>query len=280
MNIEFSIVDIVPRRTSVRNFSSQTIEPETMHSIESFVDTVDNPFGRTVRFYFLDAEELSAQPKLGTYGVIKGATRYIGASIDDAPFALEALGYEMETVILYLTSLGLGTCWLGGTFSRKAFARAMDVGDSQLFPAITPYGWSKKKKHAKEHLMRKMIRADQRKPWDVLFFQNDFDTPLTKKAAGELAFLLDMVRLGPSASNKQPWRVLLKDHTLHFFEAKQPGYSDAFAYDIQRIDMGIAAAHLDLAAREKGIRGEFDFSGEPALPLPDEWKYAFSWRAD
>ncbi len=66
---------------------------------------------------------------------------------------------------------------------------------------------------------------------------------------------MEMVRLGPSASNKQPWRILLKDAVCHFYEYKEPGYSDRFNYDIQRIDLGIAAAHFDLAVNEKGIKG-------------------------
>lgn len=46
---------------------------------------------------------------------------------------------------------------------------------------------------------------------------------------------------------------------------------------IQRIDMGIAAAHFNLSAKEKGIRGRFDLAGKPALALPDHFEYAYSW---
>lgn len=277
MNISFSVEKAVKERYSVRNYMEQEVEHDKVKQIETFVKSLDNPFDKKVNFHFLDNKGMMNQEKLGTYGVIKGAKQYIGATIKSEPYALEALGYELETVILYLAHIGLGTCWLGGTFNRKNFAQAMDIGETELFPIITPYGYAALKKHMKEKVMRKMIKADYRKEWAQLFFKNDFETPLSKEEAGALEFSLEMVRLGPSASNKQPWRILLKDNVCHFYEYKEPGYSDAFSYDIQRIDMGIASAHFELAVKEKGIKGYFDLESEPDIKLDKHMEYVFSW---
>ena len=100
---------------------------------------------------------------------------------------------------------------------------------------------------------------------------------LLSEEAGSLAFPLEMVRLAPSASNKQPWRILLKDGDFHFYECKEPGYSDRFPYDIQRVDMGIAAAHFDFSLKEKGIKGHFNRLSKPELELPENMEYVFSW---
>lgn len=277
MNINFSIEESVKKRYSVRNYKEQEVELDKRKAIESFVNSLDNPFGKKVNFHYLDNREMKDEEKLGTYGVIKGAMQYIGTTIKLEPMALEALGYELEAVILYLAHLELGTCWLGGTFNRKGFAKAMNIEEDEIFPIITPYGYAATKKHMKEIVMRKMIKADQRKEWNQLFYINDFQTPLTKEKAGELEVPLEMVRLGPSASNKQPWRILIKDNACHFYEYKQPGYSDSFPYDIQRVDMGIAAAHFDFAVKEKGLKGYFDTECEPELELPDHMEYVFSW---
>jgi len=277
VNINFPMEQTVKNRTSVRNYSDQAVEAEKIEALSLFVESLDNPFGPKVTFHFLNQDDVPDPSRLGTYGVIKGAKRYLGASIHEEPMALEAMGYEFETVILYLAHLGLGSCWLGGTFNRKGFATAMDIGEGKMFPAATPYGYGASKMHLTETMMRKIIRADHRKPWDKLFFNRDFQTPLTKEAAGDLAFPLEMVRLGPSASNKQPWRVIYKDGACHFYESKEPGYSDSFPYDIQRLDMGIAAAHFDLSTMEKGIMGHFDTDSEPELALPANMHYIFSW---
>ncbi len=277
MNINFSIEESVKKRYSVRNYKEQEVELDKRKAIESFVNSLDNPFGKKVNFHYLNNREMMNEEKLGTYGVIKGAIQYIGTTIKLEPMALEALGYELEAVILYLAHLELGTCWLGGTFNRKGFAKAMNIKEDEIFPIITPYGYAATKKHMKEIVMRKMIKADRRREWNQLFYINDFQTPLTKEKAGDLEVPLEMVRLGPSASNKQPWRILIKDNACHFYEYKQPGYSDSFPYDIQRIDMGIAAAHFDFSVKEKGLKGYFDTECVPELELPDHMEYVFSW---
>jgi nitroreductase len=277
VNINFSIEEAVKERYSVRNYIEQEVEEDKKKAIELFINSLDNPFKKKVNFHFLENKEMVNQQKLGTYGVIKGAKQYIGTTIKLEPYSLEALGYELEAVILYLAHLGLGSCWLGGTFDRKEFAKAMEIGEKELFPIITPYGYAAAKKHIKEIVMRKMIQADHRKEWNQLFFNNDFQSPLTKEEAGDLMLALEMVRLGPSASNKQPWRILIKDNVCHFYEYKEPGYSNAFSYDIQRVDMGIAAAHFDFAVKEKNIKGHVDISSEPKIELPKHLEYVFSW---
>lgn len=277
MKIDFPLEEAIKKRYSVRNYDSREIEPEKMTAIRSFIAALDNPFGIKVNFHFLDFADVKNKEKLGTYGIIKGAGQYIGTTVAPCPLALEALGYELEAVILYLTHLVLGTCWLGGTFGRKEFAGAMQIPQDALFPAVTPFGYPAAKKHIKEKMMRKIIGADNRREWDKLFFNNEFAMPLAKEEAGGLGFALEMIRLGPSASNKQPWRLVLKEDCCHFYEYKEPGYSAVFPYDIQRIDMGIAAAHFDFATKEKGIPGSFLASGKPDLQPPAHTNYVFSW---
>jgi len=280
VNIDFPLEKAVIKRYSVRNYEVKEIEADKKIQIESFINSLDNPFGKKVNFHYLDNKGMEGGKALGTYGVIKGAKQYIGTTIKLEPMALEALGYELESVILYLAHLGIGTCWLGGTFNRKGFAKAMNIGEDEIFPIITPYGYAATKKHLKEIMMRKTISADQRKEWDMLFYKDDFNSTLMKEEAKDLEFPLEMVRLGPSASNKQPWRILLKGNSCHFYEYKEPGYSDRFQYDIQRVDIGIAAAHFDHAVKEKGIKGSFDITCEPELKLPENMEYVFSWTRE
>lgn len=280
MIIKFSVEEAVTKRYSVRNYKDVNIEKNIMDEIKTFINSLDNPFGKKVNYHFLEKEDTNNEQRLGTYGVIKGAKQYIGTTIKLEAMALEALGYELEVLMLYLAHRDIGTCWLGGTFDRKGFAQAMDIGENEIFPAITPYGYAASNKHLKEIAMRKMIKADQRVQWDKIFFKYDFTNPLKKEEAGSLQFPLEMVRLGPSASNKQPWRIVLIDNSCHFYQYKEPNYSALFPYDIQKIDMGIAAAHFDLAVKEFGYNGKFHTKCDPKLKLPNHVKYAFTWVKD
>jgi nitroreductase len=277
VNIIFPVEETVKKRHSVRNYQDLPIEPDQRKALEAFIDSLENPFGPKVKFHILDIGTGSNIQKLGTYGVIKGAQHYIGATITTEAMALEALGYEFEALVLYLAHLGLGSCWLGGTFDRRSFSNAMKIEADEIFPIISPFGYAADHQHFKEKAMRKLIKADKRREWPQLFFENDFQTPLSKTTAGDLSFALEMVRLGPSASNKQPWRILLRDGNCHFYEAQEPGYSKAFSYDIQRVDLGIAAAHFDFSINEQKIGGHFATAAQPEIDLPKNMEYAFSW---
>lgn len=277
MKINFDVKESIKQRVSVRNYNTNPISEELFTSMNDFIQNLSNPFNIKVNYHFINLNETNESQKIGTYGVIKGAQYYIGATTTLEPYSLEALGYELEILILYLTHLDLGTCWLGGTFNRKNFTKGLKIENNEILPIITPIGYPQVNRHVTEIAMRKLIKADQRKPWEQLFFINDFDTPLTPEKAEEYVSVFEMVRLAPSASNKQPWRIILINHVFHFFEYKEPGYSNVFPYDIQRIDMGIATAHFELAMNELGFNGVFNTQLNPFTQLPENTHYSFSW---
>ncbi len=272
MNIE----ETIKKRVSVRTYSDKPVTYEIKVEIQSYIDTLSNPFGVDVGFRLMKSDAASSSAKLGTYGIIKGARHYIGATVRNEAFGLEALGYEFEKLVLYITGLGLGTCWLGGTFNRGAFEKAIDVKQGEIFPAVSPFGYPADKRSLADKMLRNVSKGDSRKSFSELFFDKDFSIPLSQTAAGEYYLPLEMVRLAPSASNKQPWRIIKDNNIYHFCEYKAPGYSKPFSYDIQRLDMGIAACHFHLTALEKGLKGEFRKMPEH-LKLPENVIYVFSW---
>ena len=122
--------------------------------------------------------------------------------------------------------------------------------------------------------MRKTVKANSRHPFESLFFDGDFQTPLTEAKAGALAHPLEMVRLAPSAVNHQPWRVVKVDNTLHFYLKRTLGYSSEGRPDMQMVDMGIALCHFHLSAKEKGLQTEFLIS-DPKLSDTCEYVASF-----
>ena len=107
-------------------------------------------------------------------------------------------------------------------------------------------------------------------PREKLFFQENFDTPLS--AADDL---LELVRWAPSAVNKQPWRVILRNGAYHFYLKHDKGYVSDAVGDMQKIDLGIALCHFVLGAREKGLSPAVDVS-DPAIAAPDGVEYIAS----
>ena len=71
---------------------------------------------------------------------------------------------------------------------------------------------------------------------------------MSQSDAGAYSVALEMVRLGPSSHNGQPWRIILDGDVVKFFHVKE--YSI-----LKQLDMGIAFCHFDLATKELGIEG-------------------------
>lgn len=279
MKMDFSVEETVKARHSIRSYQDRPIPPEVMGKIKSYVEKLSNPFSVEVSFHLLEKEVTADGEKLGTYGVIKGASHFIGASVASGELGLEALGYSFEKLILYLTSLGLGTCWLGGTFDRSSFASAMKLNKEDLFPAISPFGYPQEKKRMMESMMRLLAKSDQRMEWSNIFFEENFAHPLTQAVAGEYAFPLEMMRLAPSAVNKQPWRVVKSKGAYHFYKTKSEK-QNKLGIDIQRTDVGIAACHFHLAAQERDLPGHFTCFQKSEIKTLENVDYLFSWVVD
>jgi len=133
-------------------------------------------------------------------------------------------------------------------------------------------------------MTRILAGADRRLPWEKLFFEGSFQTPLLLETSGEFGEVLEMVRLAPSASNKQPWRIVRDGPYWHFYVQRTRKYPPpAFkllinAADLQKIDIGIAMAHFELSALEQNISGSWLYQ-DPGLSVQDDQtEYCISWK--
>jgi hypothetical protein len=282
-----SIIDIITQRYSARHYHDgrltdheQSILRETLTALSS------GPLGSRLRFDLFAAtmEDKSSLKGLGTYGFIKDPAGFMIGAVEGGSTAMEDYGYAMEVAILKATALGIGTCWLGGSFTKSSFSRKIQKKSSELIPAVTAMGHVSKERKFRDNI-RHRIRADQRLDWSLLFFDHDLDTSLERSSAGEFDVALDMVRLAPSASNKQPWRVIKDGESWHFYCQRTPGYgigSLLFTVlklaDLQRLDIGIAMCHFELTLRELGMVGRWT-NVDPRLVATDEkFYYVASWQ--
>jgi len=275
------MIEAINHRVSVRTYTGRPLEEDLKKHLQDLLqDRQPGPLGNTVRFVLIDLSEQDQKElkNLGTYGVIKGAGLYVAGVVDSSPGGMVDLGYCMEKVILEITSLGLGTCWMGGTFNRAGFARRIGISGDEVVPAVTPVGYPAARRSILDRTFRRMAGSDNRKPWSHLFFENDGLTPLTRDAAGPCATALDCLRLAPSASNRQPWRVIKAPEpgVFHFFLDRTPGYSRLMkGVDLQLVDIGIALTHFELAARETGLGGTWRAQDPGISGLT--WDYVITW---
>jgi len=283
-----SMIEAINKRVSVRSYADRSIEEDKKQELINLLQSTNGgPFGHKVRFALIDFSEMDKNEirSLGTYGFISGAQLFIVSAVKDGLAeisgvrALVDLGYCFEKVILTATNLGLGTCWLGGTFKRANFAKRIDASEDEIVPAISPIGYARDKRTIREMVVRRFANSDQRKPWEELFFDGNLNIPLSKESAGAYAVPLECVRLGPSASNNQPWRVVYQkpQGAFHFYLKRTLGYNKFNGkIDLQLVDMGISMCHFELSAREEGLAGTWEVI-KPDLDMGDA-EYIATWR--
>lgn len=274
MEFQHTAMELIRKRKSVRTFDGRRLKKEDKEALLEYLAKLNREIRLDVRFAYVETGQEAGKKKLGTYGFISGVIQYLVVVLNREETDAVELGCVFEKVILHALDLGIQTCWLGGTFRREEFAKAAGCSDQEYIPLVSPLGYEKSGKRFFETSMRKAVGADKRKPWEELFYDMDRNAPLDKKILGDYAQVLEMVRLGPSASNRQPWRIAKEGSRFHFFLKRTKGYVIG-GYDTQQNDLGIAKCHFDLTAAELGLKGRW----EKADPLPywDGLEYIVTW---
>ena len=266
MFFERPITEIIDERHAVRTYEERLLPKETIVAIQHYIQEVLSPYEGKVRIEFLQNVNEKEKVKLGTYGVIKGGKYYLTAACKKGENPI-TLGYALEKIVLYCTSLGLGTVWMGGTYNKSQFAKAMKLQEDEELLIIVPVGYESDKKSFVAKLMGNHNK--QRKEFETIFFDKTVGTPLTRNAAGRYETALEMVRLAPSAMNQQPWRAVKQGERFDFYVVNTKG--------LKRIDLGIALAHFYMTLSEQGISGAF----RKEQPMQDSsMAYVVSWIAN
>jgi hypothetical protein len=279
------VQNIIEQRFSCRSYIDKPIQEIHRKALIKFLDTqCIGPLGTKARFNLIAAGEDDRQSLkgLGTYGFIKNPTGFIIGAVEPGRYNLEDYGYLLEYIVLAATDIGLGTCWLGGSFTKSGFAKKIALQNSEVLPAVIAAGYEANNIGSRE-IIRSQLKMHRRLSMDKLFFDNTLDNPLKIESSNSYASALEMVRLAPSASNKQPWRIVRIGNAWHFYLQRTKGYGKGTLLfgilqlaDLQRVDMGIAMCHFELEVQSLGLHGHW-FAGDPKITIPDNTEYTISW---
>jgi len=258
-------------RISVRTYDGTVLTAGEEAALrEAFVEAVPGPFGGSPRFLLANRDAIEDEAaratsvkggvRIGTYGMIVGPRAFIAGVVAKRPFACVDFGYCLEGIILRATELGLGTCWIGGAFGRAAIAKALGAGKDEFVPATTPVGHAAQKPALQELIVRNSARArTRREPFDLFSEIDEKGRIVPLRTEGIWSRVLDAVRIAPSASNKQPWRLFVdrrRGEALHLVMHEDQRYNNMLGeVKLQELDMGIAMRHVEVAAKAEGLEG-------------------------
>ncbi len=272
---------LIRQRYSCRQYDPGKTSAEAFTRLDNYIHNLPvGPFNAPSRFRLVLAGGVDRRglQGLGTYGAIKNSPGFVIGVTGQSAMDLEDFGFRMEMIVLKAADLDLGTCWLGGSFTRSTFSKKADVTENEVLPAVCSVGFPSVVK-TEEQVEQLRKRYDR----EALFFDEDFKTPLSPEGAGGYADPLEMVRLAPSARNCQPWRIVRSGEKWHFFLQRTKSYHEFVVplitgmVDLQRVDMGIAMSHFEMAAREVGLSGSWVVR-DPEIPLENKLiEYSATW---
>jgi nitroreductase len=193
---------------------------------------------------------------IGIYGMFTTAPHYIIAVSDEHPNYMENMGFRMEQLILTATTLGLGTCWIGGMFTENRLTRFVpDLAHGERIIALTPLGYPDTTEAA--YIAQQLLRwgndyLGTRKPLSETVSQYIWNIPWTGEDEA-LNDILEQTRLAPSWGNIQPWHFVVDDRWILATVDHTPQRGNLReGKPYYRLDGGIAMCHFHLAAQARG----------------------------
>lgn len=212
----------IEKRHSVRRYIDKEIDNKILTELKAEIDECNKVGG-------LHIQLITNEPKafdniIAHYGRFKGVSNYIAiVGKKDADFDKKS-GYYGERIVLKAQMLGLNTCWVAVSFSKKAVRKAVDIEQDEVLGCVIALGYGEKQGVArKSKPMEKLCKTDVQAPdW---FIKG-----------------MEAAMLAPTAINQQKFLFTLS-------EGKVTAEATGGVYS--KVDLGIVKYHFEIGSGKK-----------------------------
>lgn len=224
------LLDSMKIRTSQRRYLPDQIELAQRQQLQKLIDQCCRCSG--LRMELICDHPAPFDSFLRTYGMLHGVRNYlILAGKKSDPHLEEKCGYYGEKIVLTATAMGLGTCWVGGTFQKKACA--CDLADDEKLVCVIAIGHTPETKSGTDALIYRAVRRKTKSVSELS------DGP--EDRPGWFLSGIAAVQRAPSAMNRQGVRFTFrKDGTVLGYRSSKGPFS--------LVDLGIAKYHFELGS--------------------------------
>lgn len=234
------LYDSITKRKSTRKYLPEMLSREQLTEIMAFVAAM-KPLH----------PEIKTRIELAGVADVKGmvsakSPHYLLLYSENREGYLPNAGFLLQQADLYLSSQGLGSCWLG-----MAKTTAPDR-DGLKYVIMLAFGKAQGDPH------RSSISEFNRRPLSEISSGNDDR--------------LEAVRLAPSATNSQPWYFVCDGGDIHIYRKKLGKLKAAMYGTMNQIDMGIALCHMWLTSEHTNRKFSFSIQ-EDMMPPVDGYEW-------
>lgn len=289
------MLKVMEKRRSVREYKDKALSTQDLNQVIEFSKSCPKLSEKAeVEFKLLkDGSDVVAKLEgtAGYSGVMIEAPHYLLVMASGAETAYEAAGYAGEWLILNVTKLNVGTCWIDGVAQSERIKELLGVESDMNVIGLIAFGYAKY-----EPRLSKIYDTDptgSASPLTDLGYPN-IDPEYSKSPVSnrmsidEISYLkkwgksvdteelqkrgYDQVfyymRMAPSWGNRQPWRFIL-DGTKIVLVMERDERVDSRA---EEVEAGIAMIYLEVAMHDIGLPGHWitdDLGDSSKYEIPD-----------
>lgn len=241
-----NLMESIYKRQSVRKYKDEKVDKTTLKEIEALGNSNPRLYKDISMFVHVveDGRKIHAISKgiIGSYGKIE-APHYLVITSEARDGYLENVGFALEHLVLQLTGMKIGTCWIGGHIKKELLREIIEIPNNHVPVLLISFGYPRD-----EEEVNKIIDAGKKRKELSDFYFGELDT--------EWAGIMNAVRRAPSAVNMQPWRFYrTAANRIDVFAIKRTLMKHLEA--MHRIDAGIALCHFKVAL--ESIKKNFEF---------------------
>lgn len=229
-------LELLQSRHSVRSFNEDPVPQAVLNKLKATV-TMINTHQQGIKFQVItnDPEPFKAFSK--SYGSFTNPKNYLAAVVDTAvDDVYERAGYFAEQFVIKAVELGLGTCFVGGTYNSGKVKAQLRAGEKVIFIVLFGYPLGKEKFLAK--LTMKVAHRKTMTPEDFFVPKGEAAQAMTDYPF--LKFGLEGVACAPSSLNKRPARIFVDKDKGVCAKVDDPNPSNL-------VDLGIAKFNFNYA---------------------------------
>ena len=217
------ILTAMNERHSVRRYKDMPIEKDKLDILFAEVQKLNAESSLNIQL--VTDEPRAFTGAMASYGHFSGVSNYFALVGKKDDTLEENVGYYGEKLVLLAQALGLNTCWVALTFSKRKAKFTVNKGEKLVCVISLGYGEYQGKPHKNRPVEEICPAYDNSPEW----FK-----------AG-----VDAAMLAPTAINQQKFAFSLDGNTVTATALKGP---------CSKIDLGIVKLHFEIGAGKDNFR--------------------------
>jgi len=209
---EMDTLTAIKKRISVRSYSGNIVDSAKIEQLINFAKntkhlTIVPP--RIELVSGVDKTNHILTSIIGSYGLVRNPPHLlIGIIPEESDIARIDLGYVLEHVVLEAIKLGLGTCWISGSYDPKIASDEVDLKSGEIVKVVCALGYPAGEMLESVHskIVRRIAGGHRRKQLNEVVLSKRWGKICKPEEVDQtLVTIFEHARLAPSGANRQPW---------------------------------------------------------------------------